>query len=141
MNVLSNPGDLNNDFDNKEMESNYKTNECFKYDEHPCNPRWPHTVVIYREEAGDNVWDEENTKIKVLYKGSCRSYRKSLTTAKGGVLTNIRMLSIKGFIQDLRTNDIVEVDKFGYKEEGFIKDVNAYMNGRGMTIEWDYERV
>lgn len=141
MNDLSSGGDFSSDFCNKGLDSNYKTNDCFKYEEHPCNPRWPHSVVIYREEVGGNVWNEEDAKTVVVYEGACRSYKKSFTTAKGGVLTNVRMLSIKGFIQGIRTNDIVEVDKFGYKESGFIKDVNAYMNGRGMTIEWDYERV
>lgn len=114
---------------------------CFEYDEHDCNPRWPHKVVIYREVTGDNPWDDSDSETVVLYEGACRSYRKSLTSFKESVLTNVRMLSIKGFIEGLQTNDKVNVDRFGYKEEGYIKDVNAYMNGRGMTIEWDYERV
>lgn len=124
------------------MTEEVKDNDCFEYDEHTCNPRWPHKVVISREiSENDNPWGEDELTEEVLYQGNCRSYRKSLTSYKENVLTNVRMLSIKGALKGLKTNDIVKVDRFGYKEVGYVKDVNIYMNGRGTTIEWDYERV
>lgn len=120
-----------------------KQDQCFSYEEHKCNPRWPHKIVIYRESKDDgNPWSTDvETKKVILYDGMGRSYRKSMTSFKESIMTNIRMLSIKGAVYGLRPNDIVEVDKGGYKEEGFVKDVNVYMNGRGTTVEWDYERV
>lgn len=133
-------GDLNEDFNNKEMESNYSSSHCFEFDEHECNPRWPHSVVIYREELSDNPWDDGEHTV-VLYKGACRSYKKSLTSFKDTILTNVRMLSIKGLIKGLKTNDRIKVSKYGYVEEGYLKDASPYMKGRGMTIEWDYDRV
>ena len=116
---------------------------CFPYEEHRCNPRWPHKVLIYRDTKSEgNPWDTGSVDEKeFLYEGMGRSYRKSMTSYKESVMTNVRMVSVKGAVYGLRPNDIIEVDKKGYKEKGFVKDVNIYMNGRGTTIEWDYERV
>lgn len=134
-------GSFNFDFDASSFDVNYNSKDhCYPYDEDKCNPRWPHNVVITREGENDNPWDTSDNEV-VVYKGACRSYRKSSGGYKDKVLTNTRMLSIKGFIAGLQVNDKVSIDKYGYKEEGYIRDVNTYMRGRGMTIEWDYERV
>ena len=126
---------------NNNKKFNHIINNCFPYRESKCNPRWPHSVIITREVLDGNPWGDESHKEIVIYDGSCRSYRKSSKSYRSDVLTNVRMLSIKGFITNLKVNDKVSVDRNGYKEEGYIKDINHYMNGRGMTIEWDYEKV
>lgn len=143
MNKDYDKGSFNNDFDGKSFDSGYKVNDCYDYKESRCNPRWPHYVEIYRESVSGNgnPHIDDDTFMLVLYKGKCRSYRKSGSSYKTEVLTKVRALSIPGYPSGIEINDRVRIQKYDMIEEGYVTDVSPRMNKRGTTIEWDYEAI
>ena len=116
-------------------------NDCFKYSESSCNPRFPHLIEITREDSGNGNPFEEESKEHTLYIGSGRSYKKGSTKNDKGFLVDSRIVALQGGLKGIKTNDKIKIEAYGYVENGYVVDVQIYMRGRGTNIYWDYERV
>lgn len=114
------------------------------------NPRFPHSCRIYREVVSREIVgddpdvdeDDEQVEETTCYEGKCRSYDQDITSDRGDVITQRRMLALpmkQGEWTESnvpKKGDKVEVDKGSFKEWGAVIDVRP--NNLGTNIVWRY---
>lgn len=133
------------------------------------NPRYSHYCVIYRSLVSDPMEDsaplstndpmaddfgsgepaegestEETAKVKVIYRGKCRSYNRDTVSDNGDVISSYRGLALP-VEQDKWTEETIPAEgdsiivfKKGYKEYGTVTDRRP--GNIGTHLIWKYAR-
>lgn len=135
------------------------------------NPRFPHTCKIWRvstasplvdepidydpladeeepsePESGQELEEDEDVSVNVIYEGECRAYSKNTTSDRGEVITSYRGLALP-VTQDEWTElgvvpqegDLMWVQRGGYREYGNVID-KLPANFGGTHLTWRYGR-
>lgn len=108
------------------------------------NPRFPHTIKIWRETGSDDPFVDTVTTV-ILYEGVGRSYTDTTTTGDGKVISNRRKAAIPmrcddwTEFTDIHSGDIISVTlNTGIVEEGKVSD--REVGTMGTNIVWEFVR-
>lgn len=109
----------------------------------PDNPRFPHYCKITRVVDNEDPMEDEQQEV-VIYEGKCRSFTTTTTSDKGEIISSYRKLALPQ-VQSEWTDDTIPqegdrvyVEKFGFKEYGFV--IDRIPGNLGTHILWKYGR-
>ena len=104
------------------------------------NPRFPHTIKVFREGTNPDDPFAESGEPIILYEGEGRSFAKAMTDGSGKIITNSRQSSIPKtyWSTPIIAGDLIEIRNGNIVEKGEVIDCNV---GNFYTlIFWKYGR-